>query len=71
MSWPEADVDAKEKNCPLVSVVSALTEVTKSPPNLEGYLALNDSIVHLILNCPSVDKIALHDKIALQVSYEF
>ena len=60
-----ADVDAKEKDSPLVSVVSALTDVTKSPPNLEGYLALNDSIVHLILNCPSVDKVAL------QASYEF
>lgn len=65
MPWPEADVDANEKDSPLVSVVSALTEVTKSPPNLEGYLALNDSIVHLILNCPSVDKVSL------QASYEF
>ena len=30
--------------------MTALEWVTKSPPELEGYLALNDSIVHLILH---------------------
>ena len=67
-SWPEAGTGTKEKDssCIPLSVVSALMEVTKSPPNLDQYLALNDSIVHLILNCPE----SSIDKVALQASYK-
>ena len=37
--------------CRLLSVLTAIKNVTESPPKLEGYLALTDSIVHLILHC--------------------
>ena len=60
-SPPEAESEPVQ-----VSVVSALEEVTKSSPNLNAYLALNDSIVHLILNrtCPA------GSSTALQASYK-
>lgn len=44
-----------------VSVMNALEGVTESPPKLEGYLALNDSIVHLILHSQESDDSSLSE----------
>ena len=51
----------------LTSVLIALEKVIESPPKLEDYLALNDSIVQLILNCTQCTE---DNKIPLQASYE-
>ena len=34
-------------------IVDVIKEVAKDPSNLEGYLALNDGIIHQILQCES------------------
>ena len=59
----------RTKETELISVLQALRWVTQSPPALEGYLALNDSVVHLILHHKlAKSEEEMHQKSLLKVS---